>query len=588
MSFTEKSSNRWVVAALVVLAGGCAESTGEAPLGGGDGQLDALARSSLAQIDGEIDVPGLMEPVEVIRDQAGVPHIYANNTEDLFFAQGYLMAQDRLWQMEMWRRWHEGRLAEIFGPEAFDYDVRSRLMAFRGPFDDTEWTSYHPEGEMIFTSYANGVNAFLEQNADNLPIEFNLTGVRPDPWTAQTIVLRWAQIGLSSVRGHAIQEIQLAMQVRELGAEEANRRFSPDPYADLVVPEGLDLSVFTDELLAEARRGDGDPFTGRLPALEVIEPYRELVADVRTAMVQSDWDPADAGSNNWAVSGSRSPTGVPILSNDPHRRIEMPALRYYVHLVAPGWNIWGGGEPPLVGTDAGNNANIAWGFTFAGTDMVDLYVEELHPTDDNQVRWQDGWEPLTTITEQIPVKGEATPRTVELKFSRHGPVFHVDLEQRVVFAVRSVNQEPGTAPYKGSFKQAQAESCENFHERAMFWMVQVAPEAPPLVAAITGHREPPVPPVPVRGEPGDLVVGGGDVAPRGVELARQQPSAGLPWPSGLLPLYAPRGDRTNHAPPSDPGRRRDPHDRGPQGYPARQPHPAGGPRRSALPRLDLE
>jgi penicillin amidase len=103
--------------------------------------------------------------------------------------------------------------------------------------------------------------------------------------------------------------------------------------------------------------------------------------------------------------------------------------------------------------------------------MVDLYVEELHPTDDNQVRWQDGWEPLTTVTEQVRVKGEAEPRTVELKFSRHGPVFHVDLERRVAFAVRSVVQEPGTAAYHGNFKLMQAESCTDFHERAMFWMV---------------------------------------------------------------------------------------------------------------------
>jgi penicillin amidase len=162
---------------------------------------------------------------------------------------------------------------------------------------------------------------------------------------------------------------------------------------------------------------------------------------------------------------------VPILANDPHRRIEMPALRYFVHLNAPGWNIWGGGEPPFIGTDAGNNENMAWGFTFAGTDMVDLYVEELHPSDDDQVRWQDGHEPLETITEQIQVKGEATPRTVELKFSRHGPVFHIDTERRVAFAVRSAVQEPGTAPYKGSFRMAQAESCEDFHERAMSWNV---------------------------------------------------------------------------------------------------------------------
>jgi penicillin amidase len=433
--------------------------------------IDELATQSLAQIDGRVRLEGLQEEVEVIRDQQGIPHIYADNTHDLFFAQGYVAAQDRLWQMEMWRRWHEGTLAEIFGPEAFDYDVRTRLMMFRGPWDAAEWTSYHPEGEVIFAAFADGVNAFIEENADNLPVEFKLTGVRPAPWTAQTVVLRWAQIALSSVRGHAIQEMNLARNVARLGAAEANRRTNVDPFEELVVPQGLDVNVFTDEVVAAANSGDGDPFTGDLPPLEIVEPYRSLVTELRTASVQSDWDPADAGSNNWVVSGRLSPTGIPILANDPHRRIEMPALRYFAHLVAPGWNFMGGGEPPFAGVDAGHNENMAWGFTFAGTDMVDLYVEELHPTDDNQVRWQDGYEPLRTITEQITVKGEATPRTVELKFSRHGPVFYVDTQNRKAFAVRSVNQERGTAPYKGSFKLAQATSCEDFFERAMFWMV---------------------------------------------------------------------------------------------------------------------
>ena len=125
--------------------------------------LDGLATASLAQLSGELDVPGLQASVEILRDEGGVPHIYAQNDDDLFFAQGYVMAQDRLWQMEMWRRWHEGRLAEIFGPEALPYDRRTRLMMFRGPWDETEWTSYHPDAKRLFTAHANGVNAYIAQ-----------------------------------------------------------------------------------------------------------------------------------------------------------------------------------------------------------------------------------------------------------------------------------------------------------------------------------------------------------------------------------------------------------------------------------------
>ena len=432
--------------------------------------LEELASRSLAQIDGELDVSGLREPVEVIRDEWGIPHIYAQNQHDLFLAQGYVMAQDRLWQMEMWRRWHEGRLSEIFGPEAFDYDLRTRQMMFRGPWDESEWTSYHPDGERIFTAYADGVNAYIEQNRDNLPVEFQLTGVVPDPWTAKTVVLRWAQVGLSSVRGHATSELQLAMNVGRFGVEEANRRAAPDPWDDLQVPEGLDVSIITEEVLSAMRAGDRDPFSGnRLPDLEVVERYRALMPTLRTAQVSPEQIVTE-GSNNWVISGERSSTGVPILANDPHRRIEMPALRYFVHLNAPGWNVIGGGEPPFVGVDAGNNERMAWGFTFAGTDMVDLYVEEVDPENPNLVRWQDGWEPLRIIEEEIGIKGEPA-RTVELKFSRHGPVIFEDTENHVAYAVRSVVQDPGTAAYKGSFKMAQAEGCEDFFERAMYWMV---------------------------------------------------------------------------------------------------------------------
>ena len=184
------------------------------------------------------------------------------------------------------------------------------------------------------------------------------------------------------------------MNVGRFGAEEANRRTTPDPWDDLQVPEGLDVSIITQEVLSAMRAGDGDPFGGsRLPDLEVVERYQHLTPVVRTAQV-SNPQIATEGSNNWVMSGERSPTGVPILANDPHRRIEMPALRYFVHLNAPGWNVIGGGEPPFVGVDAGNNERMAWGFTFAGTDMVDLYVEEVDPENPNLVRWQDGWEQL--------------------------------------------------------------------------------------------------------------------------------------------------------------------------------------------------
>src|SRR5687767_13151034 len=157
--------------------------------------LETLARQSLAQLDGSVNVPGVREPVEVVRDRWGVPHIYARNTDDLFFAQGYVMGQDRLWQLEMWRRQREGRLSEILGPTTFERDRQARLLMYRGPFDDSEWTSYHPEGKRIFTAFANGLNAYMAQHANNLPVEFKLTGIKPEPWKPETTLLRTTGMG---------------------------------------------------------------------------------------------------------------------------------------------------------------------------------------------------------------------------------------------------------------------------------------------------------------------------------------------------------------------------------------------------------
>ena len=171
------------------------------------------------------------------------------------------------------------------------------------------------------------------------------------------------------------------------------------------MPEGLDLEWFTDELLAAARKGEVNPFEpGALPPPEILEPYRSQVP-ARQARLMPELQDMD-GSNNWVVSGRHTASGVPILSNDPHRTIEMPALRYFVHLSAPGWNVIGGGEPPFVGVDAGHNETMAWGFTFAGTDMVDVFVEETNPANPNETKYNGAWEPMTVIREEIPVKGE--------------------------------------------------------------------------------------------------------------------------------------------------------------------------------------
>lgn len=420
--------------------------------------LKTLARQSLSQLDGTLNVPGLREPVDVVRDRWGVPHIYARNVDDLFFAQGYVMGQDRLWQMEMWRRQREGRLAEILGPGVVDRDRQARLLMYRGAFDDREWTSYHPEGKRIFTAFANGLNAYISQNTSNLPVEFKLTGIKPSTWTPETLLLRTASLG------DATSELQLARLVARVGVREANRQRMPDPWDELVVPEGLDVNTIPEEI---ARGGGGGGAGARMPRPEILPQYRNLVARGLRDVIPEDSAP-EPGSNNWVVHGSNTTTGKPIVSNDPHREVTNPSLRYIVHLSAPGWNVIGAGEPPFVGVHIGHNDRLAWGLTITGTDQHDVFVEEVNPANADEVRYNNGWEPLRVIREQIPVKGESA-REVVLKFSRHGPIFFEDSKNRRAYALRSVMNEPGTAAYLGGLRLSQAKDCREFLDAALYW-----------------------------------------------------------------------------------------------------------------------
>jgi penicillin amidase len=428
--------------------------------------LKELAKRSLATIAGEVTVAGLAGEVRVLRDEWGVPHIYAGSEDDLFFAQGYVAAQDRLWQMEMWRRRAEGRLAEVVGPAAVARDRQARLLKYRGPVDDAELTSYHPEARRIMTAFVNGVNAYIRDHRDRLPVEFVLTGIRPDPWSLDTLLLRQNSFG------DATAELQLARSVAQLGAAEANRRRNPDPWEELVVPEGLDVSAIDDGVLASTGGGRGSLRPEILPAFRSIaQPSGDFDAAIgepgppARVFGALGWQP---GSNNWVVSGAMSMTGKPVVANDPHREVGNPSLRYLVHLNAPGWNVIGSVEPPFLGVAIGHNERLGWGLTIVGTDQHDVYVEELNPANPNEVKWNGAWEPLRVVREQIAIKG-AAPETIELTFSRHGPIFHQDAGRHRAYALRSALHERGTAPYLAGLRLSQARDCREFLDAAMYW-----------------------------------------------------------------------------------------------------------------------
>src|SRR5271157_536573 len=355
--------------------------------------LDARAKAALAVLRGTLNVHGLKQSVRVQRDHWGVSHIYAQNEHDLFFAQGFVVAQDRLFQMELWKRSGQGRLAEILGPGAVKRDVSARLLRYRGDMD-AEYKSYSPDTKEILEAFTSGINAYIDEiqkpGGIGLPVEFQLAGFKPEPWKPEDCLNRLAAY---SVTGNGASELHSAQLVALLGPGKAAQLLDLDPPVKLDPAPGVDFSGLSPALL-ENLVGSDVPL--HFPATPV------------------------QGSNNWTVSGSLTATGKPLLANDPHRVIAEPSLRYIVHLVAPGWNVIGAGEPGLPGVAAGHNRQIAWGFTIFGLDQQDLYLETLDAKDGQRYKTEHGWERMEVKTETIGVRGGASV-VAKLKFTRHGP-----------------------------------------------------------------------------------------------------------------------------------------------------------------------
>lgn len=417
-----------------------------APLGAQSTLLDS-ARTRLSRLDGEVVVAGLDSVVEVRRDRWGIPHIYARTSHDLFFAQGYVVAQDRLWQMEMWRRAGEGRLAEVLGPAMVERDRLARLLLYRGD-PALEWASYAPDAREIVGAFVQGVNARIREVRNNPPIEFTLLGFLPEPWDS-TVPLQ--RLGALAMTDNALEEVRRAVLLTALGRARTEALLPTDPPRRLDPVPGLDLRGITTGSLGAASAGSTIP-------LERLE-----------------------GSNNWVVSGSRTRSGKPLLANDPHRSVSLPSLRYLTHLVGPGWNVIGAGEPGVPGVAGGHNGRVGFGFTIVGMDQQDVYVERLavcpgfrrgraaREGTAPRCSWHEGrWVPLKTVPDTIRVKGEL-PRAIRLEFSHHGPLVGEDSARGRGFALRFVGSEPGTAGYLAQLSLDRAQDWNGFREAAARW-----------------------------------------------------------------------------------------------------------------------
>jgi penicillin amidase len=351
-----------------------------------------LVHHPLPKTKGKLHLQELHEPVEVITDHYGVPHIYARNEADLFFAQGYVHAQERLWQMEFNRRLCSGRLSELFGDVMLDLDrFCHRLGIHRAAAAEVERLGTDPR--RILTAYADGVNAFIERNRRKLPTEFTLLRFRPTAWQVADSI-QWSKMMGWAEGSNWETEIIRARIVEKLGAERAATLEAG--YASghpLIVPPGVEYKGMN---------------------LGILEQYEAIKQLSGFGML--------GASNSWVVDGSLTNTGSPILCNDPHLGQTAPSIWYECHLVAGDIDVIGASFPGAPGIVIGHNQNVAWGLTNAVSDVEDLYIEKFHPQNSYQYEYKGQWEEAQVFYEEIRVKGKRSPVIEEVRVTKHGPI----------------------------------------------------------------------------------------------------------------------------------------------------------------------
>ncbi|MCS6842751.1 MAG: penicillin acylase family protein [Caldilineales bacterium] len=410
---------------------------------------------------GTVRLDGLEGPVEILRDRWGVPHIYARSEEDLFFAQGYVHAQDRLWQMELQRRIGAGRLSEIFGEVTLEADRFFRILGLNRAAE-ADLLAMSQEERRILEVYAAGVNAYIHQRRGRLGLEFTLLRRQPDPWRPVDS-LYWTKAMTFNLSGNLFSEMLRARLTMRLGADRA---------ADLEPPYPADNPI--------TAAGSADP-NGPTPPNgwggEALRSALRQVQDLLGGPATSPPPPAVAlptiplvpgASNQWAVSGQRSVTGRPLLANDTHLALSMPGVFYQVHLEGGRYRVAGVSLPGVPGVIVGHNDHCAWGLTTAWQDAQDLYIERFHPENPRLYQFQGEWREAQAVQEVIHVKGRAAPVIQEVLVTHHGPLVNQLLGIDRPLALRWVALEP-TRLLRAVLGYNCAQSWEEFRAALADW-----------------------------------------------------------------------------------------------------------------------
>jgi penicillin amidase len=371
-----------------------------------------IARSALPQLDGSLSVKGLSAPVSVTRDAHGVPAIEAANLEDLFFAQGYVTAQDRLWQMDVMRRFGSGELSEILGEDTLKIDREQRILGLRTAAKKS-LAMASPRDRSYFDAYARGVNAFIASHSNALPIEFHILKYRPKPWQAEDSIV---------IANQMVKDLNFYTFEDTLEREKILARLGPELTADLYVNRSWHdrpptvMREDVDDQKNQPDSGDKDDDED-----EEDSGPDNAVTRLRNGLeIWAQQAPEAAnGSNDWVVSGAHTVTGKPLLSNDMHLGHQMPNLWYEAHLKSRALDVAGVTLPGMPYVLVGHNQRIAWGFTNVGPTVADAFIENFNP--EGAYQTPQGWQQPEHRQEVIHVKGRPDVM-VDVKITRHGPI----------------------------------------------------------------------------------------------------------------------------------------------------------------------
>jgi penicillin amidase len=414
------------------IATGALVAAGVAALVGG-----YVLRRPVPRVKGKRSLKGMWEGAEIIRDRWGVPHIYASNLQDIAFAVGYAQAQDRLWQMEVNRRAASGTLAELLGEQALEIDRLTRRIGFRRAAE-RDWRDADAEEQSVLEAFAAGVNAYVERA--KMPLEFTILRTRPAPWSPVDSLAFGRFFGWA-LAGNWDSEIVRSWTVERFGPEIMAEIEPGYPAgAPVIVPPGTEAKGVRPELL------------------EDFQQTAELAGFV-----------ARGTSNNWAVDGSKTATGKPLLASDPHLTLSMPSIWWEMHIDSPQMKAAGVGLPGLPAVIMGHNERIAWGMTAALVDGDDLFVEQIDPADAPRYRQNGKWSRGEVLREEIKVRKREEPVIEEVLITRHGPVISPAIKGETrTLALKTVALEPAHQ-VRAMMKVMAAGNWDEFREALREW-----------------------------------------------------------------------------------------------------------------------